>query len=1013
MRKSLQIVALTALLVGSFLLPSFIQAKTTVVNAGLQTTQTRVLRSADDGITFSLETPRFVVQQDGTPAVAGLDAATAVPGSPSLPYFSAYIALPPEATARVAVELRSVSRTAVSQAIPPAPHALPDPSVQLPEEISQLPEHLAPDAAVYGRNALYPTATYELSEPMYYRDTRLVALRLYPVRYNPVANEIEQAQRMEVTVTFAGGTTAAAARPLQTLTPTQDRILRSLVINPDQAHQWRSLPAGAQAPATELPVGTDTFKIAVDADGIYEVTGTELAAAGMNLAGVNPISLEMLHRGEPVAYEFIDNDGDGNFDADDRIRFYGWAFDGTRAEKQFADDNIFWLWAGGNRTTISSVANQAGSGFPVVESFRDSITREPENYFFATWTNKWPEFPNEADSFYWDYIDWQPSSTPDVVTRTYTIDLPNPVPDAVGNSFLAEIMTREFSLAGGQRPTYTVAASMNTETTEVSETWKGTRNLNLVGTIDGAELAQDGDAAYPSNEITVSFSAADATRAQYYLNRITVEYARQLAALDDELVFTSDQTGQHEFHISGFSQGNAGSVLVWDITNPREPRRIIMTSDHIDAGSTYTYKLGSSHGADARFIATTLGNVRDVKSVERYRPVSLDAPGGGADWVAISHANFIGAARQLADHRAANGLKTFVVDIEDVINQYGYGFNMPGAIRNYLAHALSNWNTPPSFIMLFGDATINPRQLVCPEDGPEVACSGWNNAPPTYLVTDLQFVDRYNGLIPSDLTLALLVGDDLLADVEIGRAPVNTAKQATDVVNKIITYGRNITTPSNRNVLFVADDPDSGGNFCVENAATSTHIPDYFNKVFLCLSAPEEEPTNELREDMGQWINDVGVSILNYRGHGSLSTWAATSNSPALLSTAQLDFWLNENRPVVILSADCLDGHFAWPGTPALGETFLKETGSRGSAAHWSSAGLGFTYEHTILAEGFYDAIFQMDLRTIGEAVTYSKTNYAAGNYHESELYSFNLLGDPAMPLVQDGILLPAIIGSE
>ena len=105
--------------------------------------------------------------------------------------------------------------------------------------------------------------------------------------------------------------------------------------------------------------------------------------------------------------------------------------------------------------------------------------------------------------------------------------------------------------------------------------------------------------------------------------------------------------------------------------------------------------------------------------------------------------------------------------------------------------------------------------------------------------------------------------------------------------------------------------------------------------------------------------------------------------------------WLN-SYPTVILSADCLDGHFAWPGLPAISETLLTLPNS-GTAAHWSSTGLGTEYEHSVLHSAFYDALFFQPNVRIGQAIANAQQTYAAQKLHPSPLYSFTLQGDPAL----------------
>jgi hypothetical protein len=270
-------------------------------------------------------------------------------------------------------------------------------------------------------------------------------------------------------------------------------------------------------------------------------------------------------------------------------------------------------------------------------------------------------------------------------------------------------------------------------------------------------------------------------------------------------------------------------------------------------------------------------------------------------------------------------------------------------------------------------------------------------------------------MIPSDFALSLLFGDDLIPDIAISRMPANTNQEAANMVQKVINYEtqRQETLQDwQKNILFVADDPDpEAGDFCVMNDETARRIPDSYNQTHLCLQTPTAGAINDLRAEMRKQVSDVGLSILNYRGHGSTANWAGYNNEPPILSKDDTDFWVNSGRAAVILSADCLDGYFILNHESALGETFLRLK-NRGSVAHWSAAGLGFPTEHSVLHKNFYDGIFKYNQVTLGEAVNFAKIRYYQSGRHPSELYSFILLGDAAMtvmPGAAGDVFLPIV----
>ena len=336
---------------------------------------------------------------------------------------------------------------------------------------------------------------------------------------------------------------------------------------------------------------------------------------------------------------------------------------------------------------------------------------------------------------------------------------------------------------------------------------------------------------------------------------------------------------------------------------------------------------------------------------------------------------------------------------------------LPAAIHDYLAHALTTWPTAPRYVTLIGGGSHSPRGLPC------AACGHpWTSEDVVqYIPTDLLFVDRWQGLIPTDYTYATLIGDDLLPDIAVGRLAVSNTVELAAVIDKIILYEENLNNDKSwlQNILFVADNADDGGNFPAANAATAARLPNEYNSTLL-EQVPDADAADVaiLRADMSEHINapNGGVSILNYRGHGSVNRWA---DPPAILDTS-VDFWNNSSSPLIILSADCLDGYFAWPAFESLGRDFLTRP-SVGSAAHWSSTGLGLTSEHTVLHQAFYDGIFDHRQTNIGDAINYAKTVYAESAYMpsgESELYSFTLQGDPAMRVyyVFDNVYLPLVV---
>jgi uncharacterized repeat protein (TIGR01451 family) len=936
-----------------------------------------------DGFQFTLSTPRLTLAKDGRLLSPSLTSQTSQPGAPLLPTYTTLVALPPGAEVTIQVEEAQATNQSAAY-LRPVPQLL-NPARIGDEGTAALTNPAAtgeieqPDPAIYEQNALYPAASYTLSPPMYLRDLRLAQLTLYPLRYNPVSGELHHAAELHVTLTFSGQT--GRLNPAWAVGGDFAAAYDRHIINNAQAAVWRSLPAEQEALTTELPLGVDVYKIEVAQDGIYELTYSALAAAGMNVASVNPHTFQMLYRGEPVAYQFI-GDGDTIFEANEKLRFYGWAFNGSRLEKQFVANNVYWLWAGGSASLITTTTNP--NGYPADATFLSSVTYEPELWWFSSWTDEWDTFPNEPDAWYWQRLIKLASQS--AVTSTVAVTLPFPATTGPNATW-----TAEFSSYPTSSDPHVVTVDMNDYPSPGVGNWFGIQNVNISGNIPLANVLNG------PNEFDIVLSTVGVDRV--YLNRITVDYQRRYLSQNNQLLFSEEAGGQRRFDVQGYGEGNAANVLVWNISDPLMPVQVPMSAANISGSNPYTYTFGSDHAAGASFIATTTGNVLSPLAISQYIGQDLD-PAAGADWVAIAYEEFIAESNRLALHRADElfgGLSTHVVDVADVINQYGYGLPLPAAIQAYLQHALLNWPVAPTYATLVGDATTNPKQIVS---------SSLPTGDPQLVPADLLFVDRYQGQVPTDLPYALLVGDDLLADIAIGRLPAQNLAEITAMVDKIILYEQNHLTPEEwmKNWLYVADDPDDAGDFCQESVLSSHHVPAMFEQTFLCLpSGASVADVQALRTQMFDALNNSGVTLLNYRGHGAIQFWAGAPAS--IMAVTDVPNWNNPDRPVVILTSDCLDGYFTYPGFQGLSETFLKAAG-KGSAAHWSSTGLGLTYEHSVLTDGFYDALFIDGETAIGRTVNLAKTAYLQSGQHTSLLYTFTLLADPAMSLMRPELSL-------
>ena len=90
----------------------------------------------------------------------------------------------------------------------------------------------------------------------------------------------------------------------------------------------------------------------------------------------------------------------------------------------------------------------------------------------------------------------------------------------------------------------------------------------------------------------------------------------------------------------------------------------------------------------------------------------------------------------------------------------------------------------------------------------------------------------------------------------------------------------------------------------------------------------------------------------------------------------------------------CFTGAFHRP-EPTLDEALVTAEG--GAIATWGPSGLGVGTGHDDLSDGFFGAVFDDEVETVGEAALAGKLELAASGLNEDLMDTFNLLGDPSL----------------
>lgn len=288
------------------------------------------------------------------------------------------------------------------------------------------------------------------------------------------------------------------------------------------------------------------------------------------------------------------------------------------------------------------------------------------------------------------------------------------------------------------------------------------------------------------------------------------------------------------------------------------------------------------------------------------------------------------------------------------------------SIKSFIQNAYNNWEFPPEYITIVGDA------------------NGTYQIPTWYESSS-------NG--EGDHPYGQLDGDDILLDAHIGRLSIQTTAHLDVIIDKIMGYEKNPYTadPSWFRAATLAGDPSISGYSCVQlmqwiktrlRQLNYTRIDTIFSGSF----------TSQMTASLNQ-----GSTVFCYRGWLGMSGWT-NSNTYQLTNGYRLPF---------ATISTCGTGNFA-SENEARSEGFLRAgtvgnpkgaIGCIGTATSSTN-----TRYNNAMTKGTWHAVIYTDIREMGAALTMGKLglyiNYPGQTTAvRRNSYWNNLMGDPAVPV--------------
>jgi uncharacterized repeat protein (TIGR01451 family) len=925
-----------------------------------------VVASDAAGVVLELYTPDFEVEPvtaDGITCdrLSAADYATGdQAGWPQLPVRGAMLGIP--ADARVSLEVLSTEAELLPRRYDLCPVPSPVVEADLTGQVHTEGYDLARDGEAYAIDGFAPASPAELVSTGFIRSQRVAEVRFHPFQYNPTSGRLNHLKRIRVRLDFGRERLYAADTAGQPVDEGAfEETLGNVLLNYDGARQWRTRPVATVAQADRASAPTSpSYKVFVDQDGIYEIGYADLLAASVDAAtldALDPRSFQLHNRGQQVAIH-VAGEADASFDPGDHILFYG-----QQEDTRYTDTNVYWLtWGGAEGLRMATLDGTPEQIAAIPTSYANTHhVEEDESYW-----SKYPSGPDE-DHWYWTYA------------------YANGAPTSVSlDTILSHVATEPFSatvrgLLWGYdaAPDHHTQVHLNGHLIDEA-TWATQMEYAFETSVPGSYLVEG------TNTISVT-AGLNYSRDIVLINWFEIDCRAAYVAEGDELFFDGDQAGTWTYQVAGFG---TDTLDVFDVTEPTSTTRIL--SPTIEGSGLYTLTFQHAISEEHTYVALSPAQRLAPAGIALDAASDLRSTANGADYIIITHGDFYTDVLPLATHRAGQGLRTALVDVQDVYDEFSDGIFDPQAIHDFLSYAYANWQSPaPAYVLLVGDGNYDFKDHL-------------GRGEPNYIPPYLSRVDNFIGESAADNRYVCVSGGDAFPDMHLGRLPVQTSAEAAVVVDKILSYEQSPPAGEwNQKTLFVADDPELPDNdfYAYSDAVAGHYVPAPYTAQKVYYLTPPYTSSAAAKAAVIAAINE-GRLIVNYVGHGSTQRWAGGD----LLSIGDVPSLTNAGRLPFVVPMTCLEGYYIHPSDAArdrssLGESLVRHAGG-GAIASWSPTGEGYAAGHDYLNRGLLEALLFDDVTRLGPATTQGKLYlYSHTGGHRDLLDAYVLFGDPALTL--------------
>ena len=731
------------------------------------------------------------------------------------------------------------------------------------------------------------------------------------------------------------------------------------------------------------------YKIGLAETGIYKLTASDLTELGINVSQLDPRQIRIYHNGGGVLPElnatarpddlvevpiYVAGESDGRFDNNDYILFYGrgpvcWKLDTermayTHIQNAYDDYAYAFVVVGlGQGKRISYADQPTGSANEIVNQFLDYQVHEKDLYNVF----------RVGRTYYGDKMEYTSTQSFDFTFPNVITSLPCTVKTALaGRNFQAASFA--VLVNNVQQALYPIQTTSSSTEMPYGYDVGGWVNCHPNGETVRVTLKHNSHGSTVTSEGFVDY--------------ILVNAWRSLKMTGDQMRFRNPEAyvlnKTYEYRLTGATQ----QTQVWDV---RKHMQHSIVKGQL-SGSTLSFKMVGNR--DNEFVACNGNSYHSATAFGKVDNQNLHGV-RDVDFVILTYPDFMEQAERLKaiHNRIDPDLNVYVTTPEKIYNEFSCGAKDVSAIRDFcrMLYLDSTPGRTIKYLLLLGDCSYDYKN----RDGVVDFVPSYESVASlamkyTYVTDDyFGFMDELEGNI-----------DGSLADIGVGRFPVQTVEQAAQMVDKIERYiVKDETTmqPWRNTITFFTDDESGFVNSAETLVAKLKDVGGeaaVVDKIYLDAYQQISAPGGEIAPDVNAAINsrmEKGTLVLHYVGHGG----EVQLSEEKILQRKDVDSWRNGPMYPLMITGTCEFSRFDDHLRTSLGEySFLNQYG--GMIAMFTTSRVTYGHHNLAFGEGVYDNLFRYyggEHYRLGDVYRMAKTS---GGLEEKRYVFF---GDPALRL--------------